>query len=295
MSDESEIESATSTSPAAASVVIPAHNEEAVIDRLLDALIDERRPPLEILVVCNGCVDGTAAAARRHGSWVRVIELDEPSKRVALERGDAEATAFPRLYVDADVELSYRDVELLIAAIRDLGVHAAAPTRRIPRDGVGPLVRWYYDVWEQLPQVRAGLFGRGVVAVSEVGNSRVRDLPAMMGDDLIASEAFAPDERHVVGDAYVVVHPPRTYRDLQRRRVRAATGNAQADQAGLRRSPSITTPKTLLTLAAEQPRLIPRIPVFVASAATSRWAARRSVRSGDFDTWLRDESSRQSR
>ena len=31
--------------------------------------------------------------------------------------------------------------------------------RRGDRDRSSRLVRWFYDVWEQLPQVRAGLFG----------------------------------------------------------------------------------------------------------------------------------------
>ncbi len=163
-----------------ASVIIPAHNEELVIGRLLRGLIGDQPGRLEIIVVCNGCTDGTAAVAAAHGPGVQVIELAEPSKRAALVLGDAEATVFPRLFVDADVELSAESVDRLVSALSNDGVLAAAPERTIPRDGVSPLVRWYYDVWEQLPQVRGGLFGRGVIALSEAGNERVRRLP---GDD----------------------------------------------------------------------------------------------------------------
>lgn len=275
-----------------ASVVIPAHNEEMVIGRLLSGLIGDRPGLLEIIVVCNGCTDGTATVAAGQSPGVRVIELAEPSKRAAIALGDAEATVFPRMYVDADVELSAESVEHLASALSTGRILAAAPRRTIPRDGASPVVRWYYDIWEQLPQVRAGLFGRGVIALSEAGNERVRRLPAMMGDDLLASEAFDEHERRIVEDSNVVVWPPRRLRDLHRRRVRAATGNAQADRAGFRRGSSITSGRTLLKLALEQPRLTPRIFVFLGCAVASRLAARRAIRSGDFDTWLRDESSR---
>src|SRR5262245_58336894 len=48
-----------------ASVVIPAHNEARVIERGLSSLLEGARPgELEIVVVCNGCTDDTAARAR---------------------------------------------------------------------------------------------------------------------------------------------------------------------------------------------------------------------------------------
>ncbi|WP_456843833.1 glycosyltransferase, partial [Cellulomonas sp. P5_C6] len=40
-------------------VLIPAHNEEAVIDRTLVSLIDQRRPPVRIIVVADNCTDAT--------------------------------------------------------------------------------------------------------------------------------------------------------------------------------------------------------------------------------------------
>jgi hypothetical protein len=41
-----------------------------------------------------------------------------------------------------------------------------------------------------------------------------------------------------------------------------------------------------------EPRLAPRMPVFLAAALIARRRARAAVSSGDFSTWLRDESSR---
>lgn len=276
------------------SIVVPAHDEERVIGRLLDGLTSEADCRFEIIVVCNGCTDRTAAIAGTYGPDVRVIEIDQASKRAALVVGDEEAGAFPRLFVDADVEIDAAAIRHLVDAVGESAVLAAAPGRIVPRLGVSPWVRWYYDVWERLPQVRDGLFGRGVIALSEVGNARVRALPPSMGDDLVASEAFEPAERRVVGEAVVIVHPPRTVRDLLRRRVRAVTGNAQADEGGFRGSSAVTSPRTLAAMVRGRPSLALRLPVFLTVSLISRVAARRAIRSGDDSTWLRDESSRAS-
>src|SRR5262249_5142571 len=86
------------------SVLIPAHNEAAVIERCLKTLFEGTEPgELEVAVVCNGCRDATADLARAFGQAVTVIELEEGSKPAALRAGDRCLRTFPRLYLDADV------------------------------------------------------------------------------------------------------------------------------------------------------------------------------------------------
>ena len=278
---------------AVASVVIPAHNEAATIGRNLRALRKgTREGDLDVVVVCNGCTDRTADVARQADPLARVIEIEKPSKVEAVRVGNAATTVFPRIHLDADIQLSgAHALELLEPITRDR-VLATAPRRDVPRAGCSPAVRWYYDVWESLPQVESGLFGRGVVALSEEAQSRVTALPRMMGDDLGMSESFTSDERRVVHGAVAVVHPPRTVRDLVRRRIRIATGNAQATELGVRRPGSRTTTRTLLGLAVARPGLALRLPVFIAVHVLAQLGARRALRSGDFSTWHRDESSR---
>src|SRR5262245_18389828 len=88
------------------SVVIPEHDEAPAIQRCVDALFTGcRQGELDVVVVCNGCSDATAALARSSGHPVRVIELGKASKPAALRTGDAAVSAFPRLYLDADVSL----------------------------------------------------------------------------------------------------------------------------------------------------------------------------------------------
>ena len=69
----------------ALSVIIPAHNEEKVLARCLDALLaDSEAGELEILVAANGCTDRTVEIARSYGDRVGVIEIPEASKHAAL-------------------------------------------------------------------------------------------------------------------------------------------------------------------------------------------------------------------
>ena len=123
------------------------------------------------------------------------------------------------------------DVRALADALARPGALAAGPERVLALSGASWLVRWYYDVWARLPEVRSGLFGRGVIGLSEAGHARVASLPPLLADDLAASLVFGPDERVIVPGARVVVHVPRTAGDLLRRRVRAAMGVDQVEQA----------------------------------------------------------------
>ncbi|MFE4635327.1 glycosyltransferase [Streptomyces sp. NPDC056773] len=285
------------------SIVIPAHNEGRVIGRLLDALLAEAPATgPDIVVVCNGCTDDTAAVAAARGPRVRVVEIPTPSKHRALRVGDEHARGFPRLYVDADVVVGAADVRALADALATTpALLAAAPGRDIPLTGCAWPVRAYYRVWQLLPAVREGLFGRGVIAVSEPGHARLAALPPLMADDLAASLAFEPGERQVVESARVVVLPPRTWGDLIKRRVRAATSSAELERFQAARAsgsaeaqPSARTGTgDLRALLRAQPRLLPGVVVFVVAALAARRGSRRAIRSGDFSTWLRDESSRQ--
>lgn len=277
--------------------MIPAHNEARVIGRLLDSLLaDSSKDETDIVVVCNGCTDDTARIAAERGPRVRVVEIPTPSKHTALRTGDEHARGFPRLYVDADVVIAGADVRALTEPLDDVssGILATAPERRIPLAGCAWRVRAYYQVWQRLPAVREGLFGRGVIAVSKAGHARIAALPPLMADDLAASLAFAPEERLVVGAAGVVVHPPRTWPDLIKRRIRAAVSTAQVEEQQTPTGPSARTSKAdLTTLLRGEPRLFLAVVVFVAAALIARRKAEKAIREQDFGTWLRDESSRQ--
>src|ERR671916_3274463 len=92
---------------AVASVIIPAHNEAATIGRNLAALrMGTHGDDLDVVVVCNGCTDQTADVARRADPRARVIEIPQPSKAEAVRVGNAATDVFPRVHLDADIELT---------------------------------------------------------------------------------------------------------------------------------------------------------------------------------------------
>ena len=286
------------------SVIIPAHNEARVIGRLLGQLVSDAAPDeLDVIVVANGCTDNTADVAASFGPPVRILSTPVASKREALAAGDRAADGFPRIYTDADVELGIADIRALDAALRRPGVLAVAPERDLALTDRPWLIRCYYEVWTRLPEVRSGLFGRGVVGVNEAGHVRIASLPPVLADDLAASLSFAPQERTIATGAKVVVHPPRTVADLLRRRVRATVGvtqieraQAQGAQIGTAQSQANVTARTqlgdLVAIGSSSPGMAVRVVVFMAIAMVARMRARRALARGDYSTWLRDESSR---
>lgn len=143
--------------------------------------------------------------------------------------------------------------------------------------------------------------------MTEAGHARIAALPPLMADDLAASLAFGPGERRVVEGARVVVRPPRTWSDLIRRRVRAATSSAEFERFRAARQaeapegvPGPVSEQTARTGTADlrallraRPTLLPGVVVFVVAALAARRGSRKAIRDQDFSTWLRDESSRQ--
>ena len=93
-------------SPMSFSVVLAVHDEATRIRDRLDellALIAATGQPAELIVVADGCTDGTPALARSHPSdRVRVLELTENAgKAQALSRGCAAAQGDVLVFADA--------------------------------------------------------------------------------------------------------------------------------------------------------------------------------------------------
>ncbi|MFE6965609.1 glycosyltransferase [Agromyces sp. NPDC057679] len=276
----------------ACTVVIPAHDEEVALPRLLRPLLEDAHPgEFRVLVVCNGCTDGTAEVAATFAG-VEVLSIPTASKYAAIEEGGAATDAFPIVFVDADVALDTAGLRALVATLRDDdGILATAPRRRLERAGVSMPAKWYYDVWERLPQVRTGLFGRGVIALSEPGWTRVSALPRYTSDDAAFSDAFRPEERTITLGAESRVWPARTWTSLLKRRIRAVGGMRELRAAGRSPASSATHPRDLAAIVVREPRMLLRMPVFLLMTVAARSAERRVRRTGR-SGWLRDETSR---
>jgi glycosyltransferase involved in cell wall biosynthesis len=278
------------------SVVIPAHDEENVIGRCLAGLLRgiERPDELDVVVVCNGCRDGTAAVAARFGPPVRVVETPVASKPAALDRGDAAAVGFPRFYLDADAELSGTALLEVAARLQAGDVLAAAPRLEVELDGRPWPIRAYYRVWSQLPYMGQDLIGSGVYALSEAGRRRFDRFPAIIADDLFVRNLFAPGERVSLDTCSFTVRPPRTLSALVRSKSRARAGDLQYRR--LYGSGTGSRPGTARALCrlARQPGTWPGLGVYVAVSAATWARAAGKVRRGDLGSWDRDETARRS-
>lgn len=277
------------------SIVIAAHNEAAVIGRCLDALLSDARPgEFDVTVVANGCTDDTAAvAATRPG--VRVVDLATAGKAAALNAGDAVAVGFPRVYLDADIVLTTAAVRSLVGALGGAAL-AATVGRELDLAGRPLLVRAYYAVHGRLPVFRDGLFGRGVVALSEAGRARFDRFPELVADDLFLDSLFSGTEKRHVTSYTARVATPRRTDDLVRRLVRVRGGNARMRAAAA--DGEITAPvrpaarlSWLRDVVVPRPWLAPAAVCYVAITVVAAVSARRAADGGA--AWGRDESSRQ--
>jgi len=270
------------------SVVIAAHNEAAVLGRTLRTLLADAAPgEFEVVVVANGCVDDTADVARSVPG-VTVRELAEASKPAALNAGDAAATGFPRIYLDADITLTTAGARALAAVLTEPGILAAAPGRRLDTTGRPLLVRAYYAINGRHPAYRNALFGRGAIALSAAGRARFGRFPDVVADDLFLDAQFSEAEKREVGSVQTVVATPRRTADLLRRLTRVRAGNATLRAADGRVRPARRS-SWLVDVVLPRPWLLPAGICYAGLTLLAAAAARRpTARTG----WGRDESSR---
>jgi acetyltransferase-like isoleucine patch superfamily enzyme len=275
----------------ALSVVIPAHNEEAVLARCLDSLLADAAPgELEIVVAANGCSDRTVEIGRSYGSPVTVIEVEEASKHAALNAGDAAATAFPRAYIDADIALSTAALRAVAKAMDDNAALAGAPEPVIDFDGCPATVRSFYRVWCELPWFTDNPIGSGVYMLSHEGHRRLGSFPDITNDDQYVHDLFTVDERVCVRSHRFVVRPPRTVEGLIRRRTRTLNGQRElAARFGTLRGAAPR--RSARELLRRHPALIVDLPVFVAVTKAAARAATKKTAAGDTG-WERDDTSR---
>lgn len=93
------------------SIIIPAHNEEEVLPRTLQALKDQSYKNFETVVVTNGCTDRTAEVIR--GQCDQLYELEERGLGPARNLGAARAKGELLLFLDADTILERRALETI--------------------------------------------------------------------------------------------------------------------------------------------------------------------------------------
>lgn len=281
------------------SIVIPAHNEGRVIERCLKTILADAAPgELEIAVVCNGCNDDTAERARRFGADVKVVETPIGSKIHALNLGDKVVSAFPRFYVDADIQLStkaIRDVAELL--VDGSSIMVAAPRGIVNCDDRPWTVRAFYNVWTKLPYFTENMIGSGVYAFSGKGRARFGEFPQVTADDEFARHIAAPHERRASPTSTFTINPPRTLGDL----LKIMTRTRAADIAFRKQFPDLqvhgnTSARRSVRIIASTPSMWIDAPIYLGVMLVARRRAKQKLRTQQRtkqkEVWERDESSR---
>ncbi|RNI21183.1 glycosyltransferase [Flexivirga caeni] len=271
------------------SIIIPAHDEERVLGRLLTLLTAGRdATALHIVVVANGCTDKTADVARSF-TGVRVIELAQGGKAGALNAGDLIADVFPRLYVDADVELGTDAAIATIQCLGQPGVLAARPPLRYSTDQCAPAVQRFYRARSRTTSLMSALWGAGIYGVSQTGRTRWESFPADRADDLFIDELFDPDDVRIVETDPVLVHVPRTTSALRHTLQRVYRAAAEPGEALPESRNGAASSLIDLVRANREPSQWADLATYVAIAASARSRRRRG--NGPLP-WERDDTSR---
>jgi glycosyltransferase involved in cell wall biosynthesis len=204
-----------------ASIVVPAHNERGRIQQLLPVL-SRASSEMNVLsvVVCNGCVDGTADLAREYSNIV-VAEIPEASKAKALNLGDVLAKdAFPRLYVDADVTIDLASIAALISALSVSEVLAVRPESFQITNSSNWFVRLYLRGRSIIPSSNEWALqhieGHGVYGTNRWGRSQFEEFPEIIADDAFFDRMFDFDQKRIVDGALVGIQAPKNLRTLFR-------------------------------------------------------------------------------
>lgn len=275
-----------------ASIVIPAHNESKLIGRCLSRIFDGAgEGEWEVVVVCNGCSDDTAERARQF-SGVHVVELEQGDKMKALDRGDDEAVAFPRIYLDADAVVSADALRALADELSDPGtVRVGSPALTVDRRASTRLVQVYFDVWTRLRYASEAI-GSGVYGVSAAARTRFDRFPERGGDDQLVYRLFTRDERVVSQPPFTYV-APQSLGALARSRARMFALNIELER-------TVDLPddeglgwraQGLEGLVADRPRRTLRVLWFVAVQVGIRLYARQLSRR-DSIPWNQDRTTR---
>ena len=148
------------------------------------------------------------------------------------------------------------------------------------------IVRGYFAISSRLPVFQRGLFGRGMIAVSEAGRSRFGQFPEMVADDLFLDSQFTDVEKCQVEDVATVVETPLTTKDLVRRLVRVRRGNTAMRAAG--RAGDVGAPireadrwSWLRDVVVPQPKLAPAGLAYLAITIWAALLARRDPKHGN--------------
>ncbi|MCR9069029.1 MAG: glycosyltransferase [Rhodobacteraceae bacterium] len=272
-----------------ATILIPAHNEAAVIGRTLWYMsrgLD--LGAMQVIVIANGCDDATAARARAALPQAQVIETATPGKCHALNLGYRSAMPdAPVICLDADLDVTAEALAELLAPIAAGRAQAACGQMDVDTSAVGGMVRAFYRGWRAHPYFTNGKFG-GLFALSAEAAAQVFPLPEITADDEYIRRSFDAGDIAFVPGCRFLARAPRTLSSLVRVRRRSLRGAREVTRMG-KATPDRGRTRAMLSHALRVPADAIPVAVFL---MVSAWVRLSLLTMRAAPRWERDLTTR---
>jgi len=273
------------------SVIIPAFNEEKVISRCLNALIDYKQQ-LDIIVVCNGCTDNTAKVVQSNFLDVRVILVETASKVNAVNLGLKQCKYQQVMLVDADIIFPFSELNRLVRFAEERKLMVASPIADVELTNSSIFVRAFYKVALRLPYYTK-LKISAVIYLSAEGRQKLGTLPDLISDDDYIRLSFSENQKKLVKELSYKLFAPIKYWGLIKILSRSHLGNKELKKRyahlflNQRQQPSYSLFKLAKNLL-----LWPSLIIFVGTKIIVRVRAYFQFKKLSRYQWEKDESSR---
>ena len=223
---------------ASVSLIIPAHDESATLERGLRNVLTQACDDLdiEVIVVANGCTDDTVAIAEGlvgefSAAGIDLQVHDDPvaGKTAALNFGDQCARGDVLFYCDADITMAPGTLRAMTSALQDpdIDLVSASQDYAMPQNRI---VRGWANCYHASPYQRGDDVVHGLFGVTRAGRSRFGSFPETMADDRYLSLIFGRHERQRVDDAVIQIHYTESPAELIDQQARWTANNADIDR-----------------------------------------------------------------
>ena len=274
------------------SIIIPAYDEEKLIGNRIKNLLEPLAPNCnEIIIVCNGCTDATAAQARKiinqlainseHDCHINVVELDIGSKINALNHGINISKNPISVVLDADIEISSADCAELVNFMNNNNLLAASPTPKFNYKQANWLNKRFYKIVSSSTYNKEHRIAN-VIALSAEAKTKLFPLPNVIADDAYIQRTIGKSDYKLLNTINYTFNCPRTILAMLKVQSRIVRGNLELKS----KYPNLIAPKSKVSKSSAIDRAI-----FITIKTTAHIIARLELLF-NVKKWHKDDSSR---